>query len=592
MSYVLLVFIPVVVSATFFSNHYLKLMEKTVIEDSQQTSNQILVNMDFIMSEAKSAVNYLKYNDNLLSILKTYSDSVRGAYPDIFDQLRLDEYMIDIFKSNSNVEGIYIATNNNTIFHQQKLGALKSDYAFYLDQWKEQLRLSKEDQIILPTHEQEILIQRSNTVPHVISLISVIRDYDHRTWGVICIDLNVKAFEKSLDMVRYTSGSQTMLTNYSGEMIYPIPQKVDQQAHEMLKEVNANEANMKDGITSFKLDKQKYIAVSSESSNKNWKVLNVFPYKEVASNVIKIRNDVYMLFGGFLLLFVVGAFVFSRYITSPVKRLILSFREVDKGNLDVKIDTNATDEIGLMCNSFNKMVHNLKITIRDNYEMEIREKEAALSALQGQMNPHFLYNSLEMISMTAVLNNDYQCSEMLNKLGNTLRYTIYNNEKWVALDKEMSYLEDYLGLFRERFPHIQSEIAIPKELLHLQIMKMSIQPFVENILVHARNKDFLHIQISAAIDDQNTLTVIVSDNGGGIPPDRLALIKKQIKHNPKRMFQNVNENLAGSSTGIGIVNTSKRMALEFGEAYGVEVNNVNDGVVVKIRYPVTDPIAL
>jgi len=587
MSYVLLVFIPVVVSATLFSNHYLKLMEKTVLEDSVQTSNQILVNMDFIMSEAISAVNYFKYNDNLVSVLKTYSDSVRGPYPDLFDQLKLDDYMIDIFKSNSNVEGIYIATNNDTIFHQQKLGALKSDYVSYLNKWREQLARTGKDQIILPTHQQEILLQRSKSVPYVISLISLIRDYEHRIWGVICIDLNLKIFEKSLDMVRYTNGSQTILTNSAGEMIYPIPQKDGQQTHEMLRTINVNEQKWIDSTTSFQLNDQKYIAVSSESENKNWKVLNVFPYKEVAGNVIKIRNDVYLLFGGFLFLFVVGAFVFSRYITEPVKRLIQSFREVDKGNLDVRIDTNATDEIGLMCHSFNKMVHNLEITIRDNYEMEIREKEAALSALQGQMNPHFLYNSLEMISMTAVLNNDYQCSEMLNKLGNTLRYTINHNEKWVPLHKEIAYLEDYLGLFRLRFPHIQAEIMVPSELLQLRIMKMSIQPFVENILIHASNKDSLHIQLSASIENQDTLLIMVSDNGGGIPLERLALIKKQNKYNPKRVVQDFNNN-TGESTGIGIVNTNKRMVLEFGEAYGIEVDNVKNGVVVKIRFPVTD----
>lgn len=589
LSYVLLVFIPVVVSAALFSNHYLKLMEKTVVEDALQTNGQILMSIDSLVSEAKTAVNYLKYNDNLLAVLKNYSESVRVQYPDLFDQLRLDEYMIDIFKSNSSVEGIYIVSNNDTIFHQQKLGVLKTDYIRYVNDWRKQLLHAEAEMILLPTHEQEILTFRSETTPLVVSLVSVIKSYDQRTWGIICIDINLKAIEKSMVSARHTGTRQTIVTDTAGNIIYPYPQKVDLQVREILNAVTGHEAigAGEEKSRTFTLNNRKYIAAGSESSSPYWKVLNVMPYKEVAGSVIQIRNNIFILFGIFLFLFVVGAFVFSRYITEPVRKLIMSFREVDKGNLDVSIDVGTTDEIGLMCHSFNKMVNNLKVTIRDNYEMKIREKESELSVLQSQINPHFLYNALEMISMTAVMNNDYQCSEMLNKLGNTLRYTINNYEKRVSLQKEMTYLESYLGLFRLRFPHIELVIDVPDALMPMCILKMSIQPFVENILVHAQNKDALVVHITASLENRDTLVVTVGDNGGGIPPDRLAFIRKQISNKLIERFDSSNTDAVGGSTGIGIVNTSKRMVLEYGEDYGVEVSNVKNGTEIRLKYPVS-----
>ena len=264
------------------------------------------------------------------------------------------------------------------------------------------------------------------------------------------------------------------------------------------------------------------------------------------------------------------------------------FSEIKKGNMDTRFPVKYGDEISQIGDEFNQMIDHVQHLRVDVAEQKMRQREAELRALQSQINPHFLYNTLESIRMHAHLNRDQIVVEQIRLLSDLFRYTTSFDalKEEVTVREEVAHASAYLTLQQLRFPHRFSiGFQVSEDVLSEKILKIVLQPIVENAFIHGTRpgSSMGHIFISGFFDKAGNRNVIsVLDNGPGIPEEKLLLLNQAILSKKETVFED-NENAS-----IGLVNVNARLKLRYGDAYGIQIDSIVDkGTEVLIFFPST-----
>ena len=249
---------------------------------------------------------------------------------------------------------------------------------------------------------------------------------------------------------------------------------------------------------------------------------------------------------------------------------------LEKGDFDVKVRIHSKNEIGKLAKTFNKMTTRVKKLINDVYIEKINQRELELQMLRNQINPHFLYNTLESMRMVAEYNNIPKISDMAFLLGKILRFGINMNKDIVTIKEEIEYLNYYIKLQNYRFENsFRAIINIDESICDCQIIKLILQPVVENAIYHGlsdRPQDGL-IEITTAGDESNIIFT-VKDNGHGMERDTVANLNNYLY------------DLNNSFKSIGLKNVHKRIQLFYGRDYGITIDStLGFGTNVKITLP-------
>lgn len=267
--------------------------------------------------------------------------------------------------------------------------------------------------------------------------------------------------------------------------------------------------------------------------------------------------------------------VFSRRVQAITRVM----RTIRTGDLSQRVLVRSRDEIGEIADGLNRMCDSLQAHIERVYAAEIRRKQAELKSLQAQMNPHFLYNALETIRMKSISSGDDDLGRMLYLLANLFRHSIKGNPV-LPLADELSQARRFLELYEIRFGgKLQASFHIAPETQHCSILKLLIQPIIENYIVHGfdARRDDNQIEIRCDFDGDDVL-IRIWNNGKPIPPERLEALRA-------RMASARGEPTT-EQDGIGLINASERIKLAFGEAYGLTIDSsAIHGTSVLLRLP-------
>ncbi len=233
-------------------------------------------------------------------------------------------------------------------------------------------------------------------------------------------------------------------------------------------------------------------------------------------------------------------------------------------NLNYNFAYNKNDEIGILINSYNDMKTRINTLITINYKNQIEQKELELKQLQNQINPHFIYNTLESIHMMAEINDDPETSTMAEYFGTIIRYSMNRRINTVKLKDEIEIINNYIYLQRIRFDSLFTiENLVTDDVLNCEIIKMIIQPLIENSIYHGLSEcDGNGKIIIQALKSNDNLIITVSDNGIGIDDKTLESLNDYI--NDKNELFN----------GIALRNINKRLKLNYGEEYGLEITSI------------------
>ena len=269
-------------------------------------------------------------------------------------------------------------------------------------------------------------------------------------------------------------------------------------------------------------------------------------------------------------------FLVHRYYAKRFRSLADAMDNISNGNFSQQLPEDTSDEIGYLSRSFNTMSRRLNEYIRKNYLAETQRRTAELYALQAQINPHFLANTIESIRMSALESNAYEVAEMLQQLGSLFRWMIRFDQDIIYLEDELEYIQCYLDLQRYRFmDRLNVSIDVPAEIYYYGIPRFTLQPVVENALSHGSpNTHPLHISICFEVVDE-IMVITVEDNGPGMTEDEV---------------RDLNDHIRGIRSfprfGVALHNICTRISLLFGEPFGLSVSSVYcQGTTVTITLP-------
>ena len=267
---------------------------------------------------------------------------------------------------------------------------------------------------------------------------------------------------------------------------------------------------------------------------------------------------------------VIVSIIYSGYFTKPIIDLSAHMKNItiDSANIIPEHKTRG-DEIGALQESFNIMIEKNRKLLAEEYQSNLEKREAQIRALQAQINPHFLYNTLQVIGGLALKNNGSKIYLMTTSLGDILHYSLNFTNEMVCLSEEIQYLEGYLIIQNERFDNkINIKIYSDDNAMECLIPKLILQPLVENSLEHGfkGKQGNWQIDLFARITFDNDLEIIVSDNGLGIPDNKLISIIQSL--------DNVTSEPLNANAHIGLANVNARIRLKYSEKkYGITIRS-------------------
>ncbi|MDO7908040.1 histidine kinase [Paenibacillus sp. JX-17] len=308
-------------------------------------------------------------------------------------------------------------------------------------------------------------------------------------------------------------------------------------------------------------------------------------YRQIQLETRKIHTLGAALFTVNALLSVVIAIWISRSITVPVSRLVARAQEVAEGKLDLKPvpEPNTDDELGILSDAVDQMAADLLVMMekeKESLEKDRLVKELELQALQSQINPHFLFNTLNVLSKLALLEGAEQTSDLIVSMSNLLRYNLRSLDQPVTLENELKHVDEYIAIQKARFrDRVQFETDIDKSVLQILVPSLTIQPIIENAFMHGIDHMEQGGVIRLAIRRLGQEVLIsIADNGAGMEEETR-----------KSLLELKDKEISRTSTGIGTRNVFKRLALFYGKDDLVEISSEpGKGTEIRFRIPLTE----
>lgn len=424
----------------------------------------------------------------------------------------------------------------------------------------------------------EIDVRFEGDVPFLM-LMKPIADFDNRkNLGTMFIAVKLSFIHDILAEIENKLWANVWVMNKSGRIIYHSDgSKIGRFEDEM------NRYPVLTG--SFQADSLGHSRIVSvhEMPHYNWILAHSIPAKALTERTDLVKNATIFVFIVFALISSILSVILALNVSRPIKKLSGLMKHVEMGNFQVDLQIKNRDEIGMLARSFNSMVSKISDLIEKNYYIEIRQREAELYALQTQINPHFMYNTLETIGAAVEDEEPEEAVKMVALLGRMLRYSLNNQSNLVRISDEVQHVRDYLTIQKFRFEdRVRFTIDPRIETGQWYIPKFILQPIVENSikygLEHRKgvqifigiNKEF------GAKSGEEDIVFRVRDDGPGIVAERLEELEQLLKLG--RMTQGEN--------GVGLQNVHARIAITFGDHYGLQIVSVHGkGTEIIIRIP-------
>lgn len=403
-----------------------------------------------------------------------------------------------------------------------------------------------------------------------LGIISLVRPVcSIQTWektGILKVDILVDSLFKSKAGGTSNDKNSLYIFNRDNKLLYS--EHDDKHYDTELKAVKKLMLGEK-AIGNNTLLANRDMVLFDEIPSYGWKIFYVTHYNSIHQTMADEKRKVITL--GVLILGVIIAItiLFSKLFSKRVQFLNRKMLKVQNGDLEITELIGGKDEIGELDMYFTQCIDRIKLLIKENYIEKLERREAELVALQLQINPHFLYNTLESINYIAEIKNCSEISEMSQKLGQMFRYSINkDSNEFVMLHQELRHVKNYLDIQNIRFHNKFHFITnVSDELANSIVLKFILQPIVENCVNYAfRGMDHGIITISAGIEE-NCLIITVEDNGIGMDPYELEEINRIINDTSFNLME-------GYQKSIGLRNVNLRIKMICGDDYGISITSV------------------
>ena len=385
--------------------------------------------------------------------------------------------------------------------------------------------------------------------------------------GTLFVDVNLKNVEKIFRMVRFGGDEKLYVINESGDCFFSNDETQIMQ-------------NMQGMIASLQ-DTRSQIVLKTAPNEYGLSIIVVMDTKEAFRNIEQTQRMMYVFLALSALLLLFGSLFFSKKLTNPIHEMMYQMEELENGNFDIQLQVRTEDEIGILAERFNQMSTALNTYINQVYVSKIRQNEAELTALKSQIYPHFLYNTLEIIRMTALEDEESKVPEMIEALSEQIHYLIGPMQDMVTLEKEIDIVQKYVYLLNCRIAgKVQLMINASGD-SQILVPRLILQPIVENAYVHGikPKKGSGSIMIESLVKEE-VLEISVMDNGVGMDEEALLKIHNLLNGDEPGVKNEYNWQ------SIGLKNVHDRIRYLYGEPYGIEITSTKGvGTMTRIVMP-------
>lgn len=418
----------------------------------------------------------------------------------------------------------------------------------------------------------------------VFTLARVVKDIDTLdNKGILLVQIRNSDLESIFRYFRYKQEyTKYMIVNADGLIMYDSNGEHEQQ---WLQDLMSEQQEAVGGYSA----RSRFQGVDSVVSTiefgnyEQWRLVAVTPWSVIGGDIKWTAVAVSTSIGICILL----ACIFIVYIGSRITKAIIEtvkvMREVERGNLQARVAVRGNDEIGLLTRGTNRLVYRLEQLIEEVKEQSERKREAEITALQAQIKPHFLFNTLESINILAIQNQGKKVSQMVSKLGNILRISIQQREE-ITIEQELAHVRSYLDIQKYRFEDLfDYDIIVNEQLLHHMTIKLSLQPLIENCIQHGfEGIDYLGFIRIVITDSEQHIYFRIEDNGVGIDAEQLE--KFNYLSGSVGTFDNTPQ--LGERRSIGVRNVADRVRLRYGKPYGLMLCSApGQGTVIQMTIP-------
>ncbi|MCI3921114.1 sensor histidine kinase [Paenibacillus sp. TRM 82003] len=440
----------------------------------------------------------------------------------------------------------------------------------------------------LPMVYNRVIEWKGREEPVITIVKRIVNPSTLRPFGMLVIDVNYKRLQdvaRKVQLGESGRGYLFILDEYGYYVYHPNVDKIGTMADSAVVErIRARDSGS--FITNEGGAKQ--LLTFSRSDSLRWQLATSIPYDELMQSRGDMGRKIFISTAIFMAVAYVLAIGFAASLVGPIRRLHQHMRRVEIGDLSGKVPVHTSDEIGLLSMGFNKMTARLSQLLDEIYvsklnetEMHLRQKETELKMLQAQINPHFLYNSLDTIRGMALEYDRDEIASMAGALARLLRYNVKEAGTTVAVRQELEIGEVYLRIQKFRFEEkLAYAFDVPAWAMEQQLPKLTLQPIVENAIVHGLEPSArpIRITVTAEREGPDAFVLTVADTGLGMTEERLRLVND-------RLAGGVDVGSAGGGH-IGIDNVHRRIRYVFGEAYGLTIRSKpGEGTEVAVRLP-------
>ncbi|NSJ27611.1 cache domain-containing sensor histidine kinase [Blautia glucerasea] len=541
--------------------------------------NAVVYTRTIVRQTNQNIDSYIDYMDNIVTMVSGSRDTQSFLYDKDEETLqvsecrqRLVEQFRTILKSRSDIRNIgLIQKDGNRLFNnggQQKNAYLDLDtQAWYKN------AITSNRSVLTSSHVQHVI---RGERPWVITVSRGVRNFtgSGNREGVVFIDLNYSAISELCDQNSIGSKGYVFLLDQDGNVVYhPQQQQLynELQTENIDLVMNTDKETLMDGSG----DNAKIYTIS-RSEKTGWTVVGCTNVAELLKDSKKARS-IYVLVAAIL---VIAALVLSnlisRNITRPLQQLRDSMARVQEGDFGAaEVEVTSRNEVGSLTRSFNVMTSRIQELMKQNIYEQQQKRKSELKALQSQINPHFLYNTLDSIIWMAEGKKNEEVVVMTASLARLLRQSISNEEEQVPIGQEVEYARSYLTIQKMRYKDkLEFQIQVDAQIMGVPIIKLVLQPLIENAIYHGlKYKEGKGLLIVRGYREGENAVIQIKDNGAGMDEQTLSHIFEKHKVNYR-------------SNGVGVYNVQKRLQLYYGMDYGITYSSrQGEGTTASIVIP-------
>ena len=553
----------VLILSIVFYSYSAEIVLKQSLEQTREIVEQFSISLDNYMGLMRNKIEILADSPTIQEELNTHQDK---------EDIKNDSF----YSRNKRIRRIMLQIYSSVTMNDVEIYGI-NETNHYLSLWSKKYEIPDKDILFENANlskGRSVLVNNINDAD-TIQMIKMVKDLQtYKPIGYIRFGLKRNYIEKMAKNINFGSDGGVVIFDENLSKISGIAH--DSVLSKLLKEKPSI------GNFSYSEGKNEYTAVHIHSDSTGWTTVGVIPLRYINKDLAGIQYLTVIIIVLTIIIGVTVSVIIAQSLILPLENTVNALEKFSRGDFAVRLKENRCDEIGKLNRIFNKAIKEINELMQKVTQSEILNKEMEFKTLQSQMNPHFLYNTLDAINWLAFKEKQTEICNLVAAISSLIRASISNKKSIITIEQELDYVKNYIYIqhirYKDRFDIIYD---IDESLLKQAVPKLIIQPIVENAIIHgienSKNKNLLYISVKR---ENECIIIIVKDTGIGMTDEKVSeLLKEPL---------NAEGDEQKAHTNLGLYAVHKRIQLMYGDLYGLTVQSqAGEGTTVTLHIPFT-----